>query len=456
MEEETKLKEKKTQVIDDSNIKFHVWDITNDGTDLKDLPLDTRQKALKRLDFSNRITETDRKIVKGNEIESAIKWASNLKDSEGAVIKDIDAKYTYGESSNSWIKFRHLTPINVQVIKTIPKERNLFNYLVGVPATKKFLNPKYIENNLLILGHTFNSKDKYNPGDKINILVEEVWRHEDPDGIHYSIHKPRVGDKVDKLSTIDYLEDIVTSIGVSIKHSVIDNSEVLELDENIDYIELKDAEGKEISPRDFPNLMQEIFRKSIGKSYRYVLQWHYRGHAITEEDRKKYSIPEKYKWWMKSLHTDSRFDNNSDLLMGITLLSPTSTDKDVPDLVNQDMKNVRAVLKLPQPKEWIDYEGIRHLGEAGTTANAPAILVIVGKGKYTPLEIEDHKLIVAFSSDEGKVNLNIIKKADKEGIYIDRIPDENLKKLPQKVSFHIAHIGDRYLILVDGLKNSKL
>jgi hypothetical protein len=201
--------------------------------------------------------------------------------------------------------------------------------------------------------------------------------------------------------------------------------------------------------------------KKFEKWYPFVMQHHYRGHIITKEEREKLNIPERYTEWLRSLHNDTRLavpneQGKLDHCEGLTLLSPTSTDKSVPDLINsQDFKNVRCVLKQPPPLGWLKVEGIYEKGKPGTT-EASAVFIIVAKGIYRPIVVEDHRLIVQFKPQKGKVNMSIFDEADKRGIYIDRKPSDNLKDLPEYVNFHIAHIGDKHIILGDKIEKEDI
>ena len=87
------------------------------------------------------------------------------------------------------------------------------------------INEKYIVEvkgkKVLKLGKTFNTKEKLNPGDIVDILVEEVWRHKNKEGkIRYSVHKPRLNllrPDIKKTSTLKDLDAIVVALGVEVK-----------------------------------------------------------------------------------------------------------------------------------------------------------------------------------------------------------------------------------------------
>ena len=415
---------------DDSNIKVFVWDITYFDKPIDNLILVKRLEVLKNLKFNETIKDGERKIVSNpNGLKEAIEWASKLKGSEGAVIKNMYASYEFGDSS-TWLKFRHLTELNVIILKKIPKERGLYNYLVGIEADKDFINKNYIEffgvDRYVILGHTFNTKEEFRVGDKIKILIEEAWRHESSEGIHYSIHKARVEGKTNKIDNVDIIEDIVTSIGVSIKHSYYEDNDIIELAEG--YFLNSNGEGKEIQVKNFPKLMQSDFKNMIGKWGNYVMQVH------TIGDR---------------LHYDIRHDVGNHL-QGITLFGRIIKDR-LP--IEKEKNNIRSTIKLPQPKEWLSFEGITNRGGVGATKNDPGIFTIISKGEYTIHEVTDHVIRIEYKSDEGNINKIAGHKAETEGYKIPEDLPGNLIDLTGKYSWHVAHIGDNYIILFDKLKS---
>lgn len=448
--------------IDDSLIKLHVWDCLKFGDkDIRILPLYGRKKYLEKFNFTKRLTNTPYKSAKGRDsLKGAINWATDLEDSEGAIIKVANSTYTFDEKSKSWLKYRRLVDIDCVVLEQNKTAiESTFNYHIGIYLTKDEIdeiNPKRIldfdDKKILDLKNTFNTAEIFKKGDIISVSVEEIWRHKTKEGIYYSAHKPKIMHLTDKkeTSTLKDLDNIVVSIG----EEVIENEELAEK---------IPEEGKDIEPKDFPQDMQKYMNlaKEEGKWFPFVMQWHYRGHVITDKERKEHNIPEKYTEWLRSLHNDLRLavpdkTGKLDHCEGITILSPTSTDKSVPDLINkQDFKNVRCVLKKPPPLGWLKVEGVYEKGAPGAT-EASAVFVIVAKGIYKPIIIEDHRLIVQFKPQTGKVNRDIFDKADKKGIYIDRKPLDNLKDLPEYVNFHIAHIDERHIILGDKIKEENI
>jgi len=423
---------------DDSNIKFFVWDLTYFDKPIDKSILIKRLEILRNLKFNDTIVDGERKVVTNpSSLRDAIEWASDLKGSEGAVIKNMYSTYSFGEDP-SWIKYRKLTPLNVIVLKKIPKERGLFNYLVGIKTELSSksddltsrINKNYIEffgiNKYLVLGHTFNTQEEFNEGDNIKLLIEEAWRHEGNNGIHYSIHKPRVIGKSDKVDDVEDIEDIVTSIGIVVKHSSIENNDIIELSEGL-FLN-SDGEGKEIQTKNFPEKLQKDFKNRIGKWAPYVMQVHTLG------DR---------------LHYDIRHDVG-DHLQGITLFGRSIHDR-LP--IENQQNDIRSTLKLPQPKEWLTFEGITKKGGIGSTKSNPGIFTIISKGEYTIKDVSDHVVHIEYRSDKGNVNMITNHKAETEGYNVPNDLPKSLIDLTGDFSWHIAHIGDNYIILFDRLKS---
>lgn len=468
--------------IDDSQIVFFVFDCLYLDGDISNEPWSVRKKTLNGLHFANNLRNSPAVITDSkDEAYKAIRMFANMVGSEGSIMKDYEAPYLTGKETDAWIKYRTLLPLRATVLKVnqVAGDTKARNYETGIRISLKDLkkiNPEHIVEfqggNYMNTGNTFNTSVAAQPGDTLDLLIEEIWRHKHKDGtIHYSFHKPNVKgiSSTTRNSTLDELDAFVVSRGVEVEAQATTTADIG--GSSIDaralqpitiakkkkkLLELQ-AEGEEpedkegAAPNNFPDQMQEDFKKVMlnGKLLDYVLQWHYRGHEITPEERSKDSIPEKYKYKMKSLHLDSRYAVN-DHLQGITMLTPTSTEASDSDQVGKETKNVRAVLKVPQPKGWLDVQGIAEPGKPGTTRKAPAVFVIVGKGKYKPVIVEDHRIIMEMHPAIGKINEAVFSQAEKAGILIERKPDANYKQLPKYLNYHIAHIGDHHILLVDG------
>jgi len=430
--------------INDENVGLFIWDIVYlDGELLTDMPLRERRVYLKKLKFHDKIHIIQFKLARGlDDVKKAIEWASKLQGSEGAVIKDIDAKYKFGEAV--WLKFRKLVDIDCVVLRRNIKKRGLFNYTVGIylRAKDKNINPWKIttfnDRKVLVLGNTFNTTERIDPGEIVSVLVEEVWRHKTNKGIHYSIHKPRLAHVTEKkeTSTVDDLEDIVTSIGVAV----------------VEQYELKeDDEGKEIYVRDFPIRMQRNFKLIMEDKLwmPWVMQIHTIGRKLHRDFR--FFIPSKDYGLVLTYHKARELFIKKKLegiLEGITLFKPATIEESDFDAQH----HIQGTIKVPQPVSWLFFDGITHkVGTAGT--RYPGVFVIAAHGVYTIEDVGDHKIVFHMRSDKGDVDLSPLEKAKKEGAPIMLKPPKKLQQFNGFYSFHIAHIEkNRWIMLFDKLK----
>ena len=207
--------------LDDSLLTLHVFDITYlDDKDISGLPWFERKDIVHNLHFTKHIQEVTSIIVRNKEeAEKAIKFTRNLKNSEGAMVKQYDAKYTKNGKSDAWIKFRNVDTINVLVIE-VHKKENGNSYLVGIPIDDKAkFNPDYLRGNILVLGSTFVTTLQFKEKDHIIINIEEVWKHIYPKKkIRFSIHKPKVLDFGPAgLTKWKQLDDLAVSKGEAVQ-----------------------------------------------------------------------------------------------------------------------------------------------------------------------------------------------------------------------------------------------
>jgi len=412
------------EIPDDKNVHAKVWDITFYKRDLKNLALRVRKQYLKKLHFTDRIKEVRTKFCETEkEVRDAINSMSKIKYSEGAVVKEADSTYSPGKKISAWLKYRNYLYFNLHVLKVIKNEAGNYNYLVGVKASDKNIDESKVENGYLVLGKTFNTKLKANEGSNIEVQVEEVWRHESKDGtFYYSIHKPKViGPAKGKVSTIKDLDDAVVSLGmVVIENKKTDKSEG----------------GGHLKPEEsiinFPKTVQADYKKNIGKRNKYIIHAHQIG---------------------KSIHFDIRHKVN-DHLQGFTVF----TTGDYPNFKNLkgEVKHFRGAVKEPQPTEWLRFEGVTEPGKIGALRSKQfgGVFTIISKGEYEVLEVDDHKIHIKYYPESGKINKKPIEEA-KERNWPVWNPGENLINFNKTISYHIAHIGDKHIMLIDELKNVK-
>ena len=313
--------------VDDSNIKMHIFDITYFDKSVIDLPLRERQKILDKLKFNNRVERVIYKLGTKKDAKKLIEWATNLPGSEGCVIKDLDSPYVFDEKSRGWIKFRHLVDIHALVLEKVSKKRDLFNYLIGIyvsPKEAKVLHSKYLTKfkgkDVLVLGHTFNTKEEVPEGSIIDVALEDVWRHTYPKikKIRYSIHKPRFRQRrpdLKKTSTIQDLEDIVTSIGEEVIEDV-------ESAEKVYTQILKEPKGGEVETRKevSEKFWKENWWRSFPKSGKGIFIYHHHYRGLTKEESEM--SEEELLNTNNSVHGDLRCQVNDKYLWGFSV-APT-------------------------------------------------------------------------------------------------------------------------------------
>jgi hypothetical protein len=426
------------------------------------LPLSERKNCLKDLKFNKKVELAPFVVASGHDnVDKSINKMANMKGSEGAVIKDMSAPYTFGETRDTWIKYRRLVSIDARIIEKFPKENGTFNYLVGIDLNEKELKtitPSHVKSvngkNELVLGHTFNTKEDVSGNKVIKVSVQEIWRHEDKEGLHYSIHKPKFLEELnqDTTSNLNDLENIVTSVGAVVK----------------EFANIGLEEGSK-SIKNWPPWVQSGLKAALERniSLPYVIQHHYRGTSVTTAD----NAPEKYKYRLKSVHSDFRnfipknidtikegtvikyedAKNMEGICYGITINTPPSVDKT--DEFDMGAKNILCEFKLPIPKGWLYVQGVADINEPGSSQNegrsyAPAVFIIAGKGNVIPTEVTDHIIKLEFKSEDGNVNQTPFEEADKKGILIENKFSSKLKELDGEFEFTINHLGDKHLIFL--------
>lgn len=426
------------------------------------LSLSERKEILSRLNFTKRIINIPSVVAEGKEsVRQAILKISGAENSKGAVIKNLDAKYSTGES-DSWSKFRNSPDIHVRVIEKVPKDSGMSDYVVGIDLSKedaKKSNPAKTrtigDKTILEIGNTLTTKDNAKEGDIIDVIVEEVWKHETKKGDHYSIHNPTFKQvtNMDSTSTTKDLEDIVTGLGAKVKDFAVMHM---------------DVESAKKTLKNWPKWVQEGLTQLMTKKAwtPFVIQHHYRG--TTSED-------EGFDYNLKSVHSDFRHfipknlegvkdgetikyeaaKKMEGICYGVTVNTPPSVDK--PDEWDNDVKHILCEGKLPIPKGWLYVEGTAKINEPGSSwyggrSIAPGVLVRAAYGEAMPVEVSDHIIKLQFRPRSGDVNSSVFEQAEKKGIKIENRYDKNLKDLDGIFEFTINHIGDKWLIFLNKVK----
>lgn len=364
--------------IDDSRVKYHIFDIVYFDKPVNDLKLYERKKILASLTWPKSgnvlnvpfIVCTDK-----NELEHAVSAVSKIKESEGAMLKFYNSRYIAGNISNEWIKFRKVSDVYVTVLEKIPVKgtNNAWRYKCGFEISKEEAErivPEYVEKldgkYYHVFGNTFNTSINANVGDVLNVIVQEIWRHKSKDGIRYSWHKPNVRSLAEKgkRSTMADVDNIVVSRGIE----VVENVDVSE-DETRS--EVASAFWKENWFRSYPH---------DGKG-EFVYHHHWRG--LSKEESTK---DENYLFTTNhSIHGDLRFKFNENTLFGFTVFLGRSADNREKDRLESG-EDVQGSWKLYQPAAWLavgkDSPYVSEPSDVGATSKKYAKFFMEDSGTY--------------------------------------------------------------------------
>ena len=369
----------------DKQIKFFVFDVLYYRENLMSKPWYERYAVRQKLGFKHtpNLINVPSVIVDNKEDAlKAIHMFAKMVGSEGAMIKKYEGTYTPNGKTDAWVKFRKELDIHVVVIDKILDKAGIFNYLVGVYATQedlKLLSKEHIvEVNgkpVLQLGKTFNTKIQASKGDLLDIHIEEIWREQDKDGIHYSIHKPKVLEKIEMEETtpVKELDDMVVARGAAVK-----NEELQDVSE-------EGGTRSEAAKKFWAENWYKSFPKSGHGSF--IYHHHYRGVA---ENEISYSEPEMISKTDNSVHGDLRCQANDKYLWGFTVFTGSTKDLEKAGgcrLCNLDKnEKLEGAFKLLEPISWVrvglNKPYISAPGKVGSTKNYYAKFFAVDHGTY--------------------------------------------------------------------------
>jgi len=176
--------------------KVYLFDILYEGgKDIHEKPLFERrqilEKVYKKLD-SKYFELSPQKPITSKEVLQAVgKWAASQPNSEGLMVKTLDAPYIFG-GSDEWAKWKTIIEIKCAVLKVIRNKAGNYNYEIGVrKGNDPFVNVTE-DKKFVRLGRTFNTVLKASEGDTLNILLEELLILKEKDGPHLATGKPTV------------------------------------------------------------------------------------------------------------------------------------------------------------------------------------------------------------------------------------------------------------------------
>jgi hypothetical protein len=206
----------------DSKAEFWVFDILfYQGKDLRNLPYSERLTYLDKIKTSEHLRpfQTGKESFTcrtREEILAAVKKVSDMKGSEGAMIKFLNGTYVEGVHNKTWVKIKNLKEIDCMVVEIEqPKHQKgplegkpiegVYNYHIAAgPYDDKcasFLkekDPKKIREvngkTYAYLGKTFNTSIAVKVGNIIRIWTPEVNRYpiEDSGCSTFGVYEPKV------------------------------------------------------------------------------------------------------------------------------------------------------------------------------------------------------------------------------------------------------------------------
>jgi len=155
---------------------YVAFDCLNLDEDLSQRPLGERQTILAAVvdDLrSHRVQLSKvRRFDSQKELEIVGRWAASQPTSEGLLVKDLLKPYHPG-GSDDWAKFKTVLELKVQVLG-VEEKKNGFSYLCGLREPPKNADRTQVHSGLLVLGNTFVTQLRSQPGQVLNVRVEEL------------------------------------------------------------------------------------------------------------------------------------------------------------------------------------------------------------------------------------------------------------------------------------------
>jgi len=177
---------------DDSYWKFHVYDLLYyTGRDLHDEDYSVRRGLLEKIKLTGNIELSPIKKTRNPaSIQDLVKWAAALKGSEGAMLKimeGVSSKYRLDGKTRGILKFKQFFDIDARVVKRIPKREaktgkiipGQWQYVCEIGSKREGYS---------IIGTTFSTDIKAEPGDILRVDVQIIRRYNEKD-YHWIIPK---------------------------------------------------------------------------------------------------------------------------------------------------------------------------------------------------------------------------------------------------------------------------
>ena len=202
---------------DETGLIANVYDVIYADKDIHNQPLSERIKVLMNLGITQATRgrpDTSKllnlalstKVETVADLEKAARKISSLPGSEGIVAKQINSPYRLnGATDDDWIKYHNATTIKAEVIKAVRIKGGAYTYHYGIRPGKQPALVQ-VEKDLIPVGETFSTSQRFLPGDKILIEAETVNKIKTPEGVKVTAWVPRVLGKFEgEPDTVDTL-----------------------------------------------------------------------------------------------------------------------------------------------------------------------------------------------------------------------------------------------------------
>ena len=200
--ERAKLGRLRRREVDDSLLVANVFDILYwKGKDLTGLGYEERRKYLDQFftgkDFKHLKKLPTWKVTTDEQLKEKIARARRWPGSEGAMLKTAASTYPVGKRTHEWAKVKRTEDVNVVVLERHENKAGSYNYLCGIiDDGSANVDPKDIRrfrgHDYIILGETFNTDLKAEPGDVIEVAITEFNGVAGPNGNRYAWQDPKV------------------------------------------------------------------------------------------------------------------------------------------------------------------------------------------------------------------------------------------------------------------------
>ncbi len=358
-------------------VKATLFDLVYWGEDIHTKPFRERRRALeefyaKYLKHDRHFAITPQLSIRSHaDLEAA--WRRQgiqTPMSEGIVLKDLEAPYTLGPSTDALAKVKKMVEVKAWVLDVKRNRNGTYGFRGGLLlGDARFANVVAFRGEKVVdLGWSFNAPFKADVGDVVTFEVEEIIPQE-KDGKEELAWLGAKPVDVDKTRTKPYFANQVVDIarrgGVLQKAAPTDEGET----------------RAERAERFWKENWWQLIPKS-GKG-RFVLHAHWRG--LSEHEAREFGMDELLKT-NHSLHYDLRLEGD-DALWGWSIFAGTTEEnRPIPRIFKLSQEEpMRAAPKLAQPKGWLKVGEpplIVEPGGVGSTSRTWSKFFMLDKGEY--------------------------------------------------------------------------